>query len=51
MTDGLDGLAIGPIITSAASLGILAYVAGHKEIASYLYIPYVENVGEADIDG
>ena len=30
LTDGLDGLAIGPIMTSAASLGILAYVAGHK---------------------
>ncbi len=46
LTDGLDGLAIGPIMTSAASLGILAYVAGHKEIATYLYIPYIENVGE-----
>ncbi|OUR93001.1 phospho-N-acetylmuramoyl-pentapeptide-transferase [Halobacteriovorax marinus] len=46
LTDGLDGLAIGPIITSAASLGIIAYAAGHKEIASYLFIPYVENIGE-----
>jgi phospho-N-acetylmuramoyl-pentapeptide-transferase len=46
LTDGLDGLAIGPIITSAASLGIIAYAAGHKEIASYLIIPYVENIGE-----
>lgn len=46
LTDGLDGLAIGPIMTSAATLGLLAYVAGHKEIAGYLYIPYVENVGE-----
>ncbi|HLE10222.1 MAG: phospho-N-acetylmuramoyl-pentapeptide-transferase [Bdellovibrionales bacterium RIFOXYD12_FULL_39_22] len=46
LTDGLDGLAIGPIITSAASLGLLAYVGGHREIASYLFIPYVENVGE-----
>jgi phospho-N-acetylmuramoyl-pentapeptide-transferase len=49
LTDGLDGLAIGPIITSAASLGILAYVAGHKELATYLYIPYVENVGELSV--
>ncbi len=46
LTDGLDGLAIGPIMTSAATLGALAYVAGHREIAAYLYIPYVENVGE-----
>ena len=37
LTDGLDGLAIGPIITSAASLGLLAYAAGHKEISQYLY--------------
>lgn len=46
LTDGLDGLVTGPIITSSATLGILAYVAGHVEISNYLYIPYVENVGE-----
>ncbi len=46
LTDGLDGLAIGPIITSCVALGIFAYVAGHKELASYLYVPYVENSGE-----
>jgi len=46
LTDGLDGLAIGPIITSAASLGLLAYVAGHKEIAEYLLIPYGKGNGE-----
>ncbi len=46
LTDGLDGLAIGPIITSSATLGILAYALGHSEIASYLFVPYVENVGE-----
>lgn len=46
LTDGLDGLAIGPIITSTATLALLAYVAGHMEIANYLYIPYVESAGE-----
>jgi phospho-N-acetylmuramoyl-pentapeptide-transferase len=46
LTDGLDGLVTGPVITSAATLGVLAYVAGHSEMASYLFIPYVENVGE-----
>lgn len=46
LTDGLDGLAIGPIITSAGCLGIIAYATGHKEIASYLFVPYVESVGE-----
>ena len=46
LTDGLDGLAIGPIITSSFSLGLLSYVAGHSEIASYLFIPHIEGVGE-----
>jgi phospho-N-acetylmuramoyl-pentapeptide-transferase len=46
LTDGLDGLVTGPVITSSATLGLLAYVAGHMEIANYLFIPYIENVGE-----
>lgn len=49
LTDGLDGLAIGPIITSAASLAVLVYASGHKELASYLLIPYIENTGELTI--
>ena len=49
LTDGLDGLAIGPIITSSATLAILTYIAGHKEISSYLLIPYVENIGELSV--
>lgn len=46
LTDGLDGLAIGPTIISAATLGFFAYVAGHTELANYLFIPYVPDVGE-----
>jgi phospho-N-acetylmuramoyl-pentapeptide-transferase len=46
LTDGLDGLAIGPTITSAATLGLLSYLAGHSELANYLYIPHVPDVGE-----
>ena len=46
LTDGLDGLAIGPIITSSLSLGLLAYVAGHASISKYLFIPYIPGVGE-----
>ncbi|MAF76952.1 MAG: phospho-N-acetylmuramoyl-pentapeptide-transferase [Halobacteriovoraceae bacterium] len=49
LTDGLDGLAIGPIMTSAASLGILTYVSGHVEMANYLFIPYVEGSGELTV--
>lgn len=46
LTDGLDGLAIGPIITSCASLGIIAYLTGHTELSDYLYIPYYKDSGE-----
>jgi phospho-N-acetylmuramoyl-pentapeptide-transferase len=46
LTDGLDGLAIGPIIVTSAALGLFAYVSGHVEIANYLYIPYVDGSGE-----
>jgi phospho-N-acetylmuramoyl-pentapeptide-transferase len=49
LTDGLDGLAIGPIMVSAAALGFLTYVTGHKEFSQYLYIPYVGSVGELTI--
>ncbi len=46
LTDGLDGLAVGPIVTSMATLGALAYLAGHWDYANYLFIPYVANAGE-----
>lgn len=46
LTDGLDGLAIGPISITAATYMIFAYVAGHVKIASYLQINYVAGSGE-----
>jgi phospho-N-acetylmuramoyl-pentapeptide-transferase len=46
LTDGLDGLVTGPVITSSATLGLLAYVAGHATMSTYLFIPYIESVGE-----
>lgn len=46
LTDGLDGLAIGPVIVSAGTFAIFAYVAGHHEIASYLGIPFISGAGE-----
>ncbi|MBF0300103.1 MAG: phospho-N-acetylmuramoyl-pentapeptide-transferase, partial [Oligoflexia bacterium] len=51
LTDGLDGLAISSVISSAATLSIMAYVCGHKEIANYLYIPYIEGAGELSVFG
>ncbi len=38
LTDGLDGLAIGPIMTVAATYGLLAYLAGNKIYSDYLFI-------------
>jgi len=46
LTDGLDGLAIGPAIIVAATYMIFAYVAGHVRIAEYLQINYVAGSGE-----
>ncbi|MBT3218936.1 MAG: phospho-N-acetylmuramoyl-pentapeptide-transferase [Proteobacteria bacterium] len=41
LTDGLDGLAIGPVMTSAATYGLLAYLSGNAVFAKYLGIPFV----------
>ncbi len=49
LTDGLDGLAIGPIISTALTFGILAYLAGHVRLADYLYIARVNEAGELAI--
>ncbi len=49
LTDGLDGLAIGPVMTSAGTFGILAYVAGNAIIADYLTIPYIVGAGELTV--
>ena len=49
LTDGLDGLAIGPIIIAFASYLVFTYLAGHVKIASYLQIPYVVGAGELSV--
>jgi phospho-N-acetylmuramoyl-pentapeptide-transferase len=41
LTDGLDGLAIVPVIVAASTLLLFAYIGGHKDIANYLAIPHV----------
>ena len=46
LTDGLDGLAILPTVMVGAALGLIAYLAGHVEFASYLQIPYIAGAGE-----
>jgi phospho-N-acetylmuramoyl-pentapeptide-transferase len=49
LTDGLDGLAIGPVMIAAACFAILAYVSGNALIAQYLQFPYISGSGELAI--
>jgi phospho-N-acetylmuramoyl-pentapeptide-transferase len=49
LTDGLDGLAIGPAVVSAGCFAIFVYVAGHVNMASYLQVAYVSGVGEVAV--
>lgn len=49
LTDGLDGLAIGPVTVAAGTYMIFAYVAGHIKIAQYLQISFVSGSGEVAI--
>lgn len=46
LTDGLDGLAIVPVVIAAGTLGIFAYVSGHSQIAHYLQIPFIHEAAE-----
>ncbi len=49
LTDGLDGLATGPAVASYLTIMILAYLAGHAKISTYLQIPFISGVGEMAI--
>ncbi len=40
LTDGLDGLATGPLLCNFTAFSIIAYLAGHIKFAAYLFIPY-----------
>jgi phospho-N-acetylmuramoyl-pentapeptide-transferase len=46
LTDGLDGLAIVPVMIAAASFGLISYLAGNAVFAEYLQIHYVPGTGE-----
>ena len=49
LTDGLDGLAIMPVVMVISALGIFAYLSGNIIFSSYLSIPYIEGAGELTI--
>jgi phospho-N-acetylmuramoyl-pentapeptide-transferase len=46
LTDGLDGLAIGPIMIAAATFGAITYLTGNKVFADYLQILFIPGAGE-----
>jgi phospho-N-acetylmuramoyl-pentapeptide-transferase len=49
LTDGLDGLAIGPVMIASLAYTIVAYVSGNRVFADYLLIPYIDGSGELAI--
>jgi phospho-N-acetylmuramoyl-pentapeptide-transferase len=46
LTDGLDGLAIMPVMIAAGSLGLIAYIVGRTDFTEYLQLHYVPGTGE-----
>ncbi|NVO29103.1 phospho-N-acetylmuramoyl-pentapeptide-transferase [Donghicola sp. C2-DW-16] len=46
LTDGLDGLAIMPVMIAAATLGVIAYAVGRVDFTDYLEVHYVPGTGE-----
>ena len=49
LTDGLDGLAILPTVMVGGGLGLIAYLVGNSEHATYLQIPYIPGTGELSV--
>jgi phospho-N-acetylmuramoyl-pentapeptide-transferase len=49
LTDGLDGLAIGPVMIAAASFGLIAYLVGNVVFSDYLQVHYVAGTGELSV--
>ena len=46
LTDGLDGLAIMPVVMVGSALGVFAYVTGSSVYSKYLFFPYIQGSGE-----
>ncbi|KIX15082.1 phospho-N-acetylmuramoyl-pentapeptide-transferase [Dethiosulfatarculus sandiegensis] len=49
LTDGLDGLAAGPVLVAASTYLVLSYLAGNYKAATYLQIFFVPGVGEVTV--
>jgi phospho-N-acetylmuramoyl-pentapeptide-transferase len=49
ITDGLDGLAIMPVVMVIATFGVIAYLIGREDTSQYLYIPFIYGAGELTV--
>jgi len=49
MTDGLDGLAIVPVMIAGATFGFIVYAVGNAEFAKYLQLDFVKGAGELSV--
>ena len=49
LTDGLDGLAIGPTLITVSTYIYISYIVGNFILAKYLFIPYINGVGEISV--
>ncbi|MDP6172692.1 MAG: phospho-N-acetylmuramoyl-pentapeptide-transferase [Rhodospirillales bacterium] len=49
LTDGLDGLAIGPVMIAVGVFGVISYLIGNAVFSSYLQFPFIPGVGELAI--
>ena len=49
LTDGLDGLAIGPTVLAGLVFAIFIYITGNAKLTQYLYLPYIPGVGEVTV--
>lgn len=49
LTDGLDGLAIGPVVIASACFALICYLAGNAIFSDYLHIPTIVGIGEITI--
>ena len=49
LTDGLDGLAIVPVMVAAGCFGLIAYLVGNQTFADYLFVNFVPGTGELSV--
>ena len=49
LTDGLDGLAAGPLVISGSVYVIFSYIASHAIVSGYLQVPFVQGAGEVAV--